>query len=480
MDEKPLQIETIENALRDALEMVELQPNNTDSQIYKARLEQKLKNARKAQENKSIADNLWIEGDGLYKERKYSEALNKLKESLKLWSNSERENYVKNLEKVLSKNKETAMKLRAEGEKLQNQNKFREAISKYRESLKYWPDSALEEHIRKIEDKISMKGRADELWKEGTDLFNQNRPSKALDKFKESITYWTNNERANYVKELESRKKQAQKLRDEGAAFQNQKRYSEAISKYRESLKFWPDPALEEHITKIEAIISGTTTVTETDSGTAKEDINYVRGFEGKWDTNWGLLEFHVDGIKVYGNYTHDKGRIEATLSSDKKTMNGMWLEAPSYSPPRDAGRVTFTLSPDGNSITGKWGYGDSLNGGEWTGKRIKEKLDDVINKPDKDTNIIFNLSGKWVAKCKGSDNYNVNIRHNGSSFEADVDVDKYKGTINGRKISGKSLDNIDTISGEIVSNNEIHVILTGYIGNSTISNDCTLTRKMQ
>ncbi len=479
MDEKPLSIEIIENALRDAQEMVDLQPNNTDSQIFKARLEQKLKNARKAKENKAIADNLWTEGDGLYRERKYSEALNKLKESLKFWSNSEREKYVKDLEKTLSKNKEIAKKLREEGEKLQNQNKLKDAISKYHESLKYWPDSALEEHIRKIEENIFDKAKADELWKEGTNLFNQGQPSKALDKFRESIKYWTNNERANYVKELDSRKVKAQKLRDEGAIFQNQKRYRDAISKYRESLKYWPDPALEEHIAKIESMITGTTTVTETETGTgaSQEDINYVRGFEGKWNTNWGVLEFTIDGIKVYGNYTHDKGRIEATLSSDKKTMHGMWLEAPSYSPPRDGGRVTFTLSPDGNSISGKWGYGDSLSGGDWTGTRIKEKKDDVIKIPTEGTREIINLSGTWIAKCKGGDTYSVKIIQNGSSFEAEVDVDKYRGTINGRKISGKSIDNIDTISGDIISNNEINVTLTGYIGNSTISNNCTLTR---
>jgi len=483
MDEKPLPVETIEVALRDAQEMVNIQPNNIDLQIFKSRLEQKLKNTRKTIENKSIADALWSEGDELYRKGNYSEALNKLKESLKLWSNSEREKYVKNLEKSLSKNKETAKKLRDEGEKLQNQNKLKEAITKYKESLTYWQDSALKEHITKIEEKIASeefnKAKANELWEEGTDLFNQRQPSKALDKFRESIKYWTNNERTNYVKELDSRKAQAQKLRDQGAILQNQKKYSEAISKYRESIKYWPDPALEEHIAKIESLIKGTTiTSTATVTETSQEDFDYVKGFGGKWNTNWGMLEFTIDGTKVYGNYTHDKGRIEATLSSDKKTMQGMWLEAPSYSPPRDGGRVTFTLSPDGNSITGKWGYGDSLSGGDWTGTRIKEKKDEVIKTPTENTRDLINLTGAWIAKCKGGDNYNVKITQNGSNFEAEVNVDKYNGTINGRKINGKSLDNVDTISGDIVSNNEIHVTLTGYIGTSSISNSCTIIRK--
>ena len=103
------------------------------------------------------------------------------------------------------------------------------------------------------------------------------------------------------------------------------------------------------------------------------DGIKYVKGFEGKWNTNWGLLEFRVDGLKVYGNYTHDSGKIDATLSSDKKTMEGEWREAPDYMPPKNGGKVTFTLSPDGNTIRGKWGYGENLNGGDWTGTRIKD-----------------------------------------------------------------------------------------------------------
>lgn len=103
-----------------------------------------------------------------------------------------------------------------------------------------------------------------------------------------------------------------------------------------------------------------------------QNEIRYVKGFEGKWNSNWGTLEFTVDGIQVNGNYTHDKGKIEAALSGDGKTMEGMWLESPSYKPPTDGGRVIFKLSDDGNSITGHWWYGQDQGGGDWTGTRIK------------------------------------------------------------------------------------------------------------
>ncbi len=98
--------------------------------------------------------------------------------------------------------------------------------------------------------------------------------------------------------------------------------------------------------------------------------IAYVGGFAGQWSTNWGDMTCRVEGTKVYCEYTHDQGRIEATLSADGRTMDGQWAEYPSYSPPRDGGRVIFRLSDDGNAISGEWWYGQDTYGGSWTGTR--------------------------------------------------------------------------------------------------------------
>ena len=98
--------------------------------------------------------------------------------------------------------------------------------------------------------------------------------------------------------------------------------------------------------------------------------VAYVSGFVGSWDTNWGVMTCSVDGQRVSCNYTYDNGKIEATLGIDGTTMEGTWSEAPSYQPPEDGGRVTFSLSEDGNTITGSWWYGQSGEGGPWTGTR--------------------------------------------------------------------------------------------------------------
>jgi hypothetical protein len=102
------------------------------------------------------------------------------------------------------------------------------------------------------------------------------------------------------------------------------------------------------------------------------DDIAYVGGFEGVWDTNWEVLTFTRNGTSLHGEYTYQNGRIEATLGADGRTMEGTWAEAPSYSPPDDGGRVVFSLSADGQAIDGQWWYGNDGSGGTWVGTRKK------------------------------------------------------------------------------------------------------------
>lgn len=125
---------------------------------------------------------------------------------------------------------------------------------------------------------------------------------------------------------------------------------------------FTPRPTLTQEINEMNSIRP-----TETPNPT---QVAYVSGFAGSWDTNWGVMTCSVDGQKVSCNYTHDNGKIEAVLGPDGMTMEGTWSEAPSYQPPEDGGGMTFSLSQDGNTINGSWWYGQSGDGGPWTGTR--------------------------------------------------------------------------------------------------------------
>ncbi|MCX5749056.1 MAG: hypothetical protein NTZ10_02255 [Candidatus Saganbacteria bacterium] len=130
------------------------------------------------------------------------------------------------------------------------------------------------------------------------------------------------------------------------------------------------------NISKIElgtGEITGSATVPAvTAAGTSSDPAGYVKGFEGKWNSKWGVLTFAVYGMKVIGDYTYNSGKIEANLAADGKTMEGTWSEAPTYSAPQCSGKCTFTLSSDGNSINGHWWYGDGKDGGDWNGIKLK------------------------------------------------------------------------------------------------------------
>jgi hypothetical protein len=90
--------------------------------------------------------------------------------------------------------------------------------------------------------------------------------------------------------------------------------------------------------------------------------------WNGTWETNFGQLELQQVGDFVHGTYTHDQGKIEATVSGDK--LIGTWSEAPSYGAPSDAGDFEFIMSEDCKSFSGTWRYGSAGSWEDWTGTR--------------------------------------------------------------------------------------------------------------
>ncbi|MEZ5333914.1 MAG: hypothetical protein R2741_01030 [Methanolobus sp.] len=114
---------------------------------------------------------------------------------------------------------------------------------------------------------------------------------------------------------------------------------------------------------------ASTGTVPNPQSGFTAESTSH--SFVGEWSSNWGDMTFWESNGKLYGEYTHDEGRLEGVVNGD--VFIGTWSESPSYAEPNDAGDVEIKLSSDGNSFEGNWRYGSDSSSwsGGWTGTRI-------------------------------------------------------------------------------------------------------------
>ena len=129
-------------------------PNNPQRQQYVAQLENTI---RQQEDAKRACLALRQQGEQLVQQKRLNEAIPKYREYLKCNPDRQIEDYIKTLEATVQKEREQqqrveyAKRLRAEGEVLERANRIQEAIGKYRESLKYVPDSTLEKHIKDLE-----------------------------------------------------------------------------------------------------------------------------------------------------------------------------------------------------------------------------------------------------------------------------------------------------------------------------------------
>ena len=347
-----------------------------------ARLEEHIKvlEAKLAGETAKIetAKKLRAEGEALQSQGKTAEAVAKYRESLKYVPDARLEEHIKVLEAKLAGETakiETAKRLRAEGEALQSQGKTAEAVAKYRESLKYVPDAKLEEHIRVLEAQearqVGQRKAADQLWQEGTALFNQGRPGEALAKFKESLKYSSSPERVKVVQDLEGRKTQAERLRSEGASFQSQGKLREAAGKYRESLGYWPDPALADHIAKIEAEIKKQETQVVTQPPTSGSG-----GADGTWEVSFnnyrGKMELQRSGSSWSGRLWLDAHQRWEQLTNISYSSTGR-LE---FTRPISGATQRYSGALSGERLEGTFTQENSATKYAWWANRTQAGTD--------------------------------------------------------------------------------------------------------
>jgi len=258
-----------EAAIKKYKESLQLFP---DSEVKKhvKMLEEHLVLARSsALQAKQLAD----EATQLATEGKLTEAIGKLEESLKISPSEEAQNMLWNLQGKMT-GRETvrakAGKLREEAYLLLLDNKLEQAIAKYRESLKLWPDNDLASHVETLQERLNNRkerwSKARQLEKEARALENSGDLAGAIIKYHESLKAWTNRDLQHHVIELETKARQsnesdqiqerAGELRAQGKQLEEQGDIERAIIKYHASLNLWPDDELQASVEALEQQIT--------------------------------------------------------------------------------------------------------------------------------------------------------------------------------------------------------------------------------
>ena len=164
----------------------------------------------KEKANKDASDKLWNEGVALYNQKKVTEAIAKFKESLKYNPAADRTSYVRDLETKADMLKMQCKQLNDEGARLQSAGMLKEALVKFTEHQRLCPSPQMENHIRQIQAKAkemdeskAKKAHAKILRDQAYALQQQNRLKEAIAKYKESLAYFQDPELERYVRQVE-------------------------------------------------------------------------------------------------------------------------------------------------------------------------------------------------------------------------------------------------------------------------------------
>jgi len=89
------------------------------------------------------------------------------------------------------------------------------------------------------------------------------------------------------------------------------------------------------------------------------------RGFDGVWDTTFGLVRLVHDGDRVVGSYESlGSSTIEGQVHDDRLEFR--------YQEPQVAGEGHFTLN-EGRSFTGEWRPDGATDWRSWVGRRVSQ-----------------------------------------------------------------------------------------------------------
>ena len=312
-----MNVEGYEKALDLALEALNI--NGDDREIIDGAEKMKAENAS-IQRAKQYA----LEGEAFRERGKWTECLVSYRRSLAIWGFTETEKAISDIEKTVRTirlDREQATWKRDMAKAYEEEKRYQDAIRTYEESLMF----------DRQEEAVAGKERAETLYvnfqaatilkNEAEELLLSRNYSEAVDKFKESLALYDDDEIKLKLQDMENLisalKAKALQLRREGNEHARRRRNAEALASYIESMRTWADAAAEDLVKKFEGIVP------EDERLPDNKEESFVP------EKNPEAERLLNEGTEFYraGNYEEALNRYKKSYEIEKNPQLKDWIE---------------------------------------------------------------------------------------------------------------------------------------------------------
>ena len=199
-------------------------------------------------------------------EQNFTDALRTYRRAYAAWPLSETEASIKALETEIDKirvRRQQAEWLRDTAAAYDQEGLYADALRYYKETLVFQHDDSVSQRAGRIEARLASIAQAQALANEGRDLEAKGLLLEAVEKYKASLGFETDTALEAHTRDLETsireRRAQAATLRREAVELQRTNKAAEALLRYRESHVMWADPELAKLIADLEKTVTETT-----------------------------------------------------------------------------------------------------------------------------------------------------------------------------------------------------------------------------
>lgn len=374
-------------------------------------------------------------GDVLYKQKNYSEAMKYYKQSIDIMNEAENKKRVENFTKELLKATEKlAQEINNDGDKLMKEKKYEEAIEVYTKSVNLMMDAGHEKKVANFQDELrnAMTKHAQELAHNAINLAKEEKLDEGLENIKQAqdLTKKLNDpDLTKEIEELSSKayEKTADAINKKGDKEFKDKNWKQAIEYYQKSVDLIKEAKNDKKYENYHKELIKAFTENAEEINSAADNAYKDKDYE----TAIQIYQQSIDAAKESGNdklianfeseleKSFEKYAEEVNSKGDQFYKEKNWMDAEKYyvksiqlaqNSKKDKLVENFkkelmktydkwskSLMEEGAEILKKEDYKDAID--KYTEAMKIWKIPQDKTKEEEINNIILNLYEKWASK---------------------------------------------------------------------------------